>query len=63
MAERINHFTGKPMPDYATWGRSAGYTCDECQTGVICDCPLCGAPNCCPRCCDEAAQAEKGERS
>ena len=35
--------------------------CAECGTGVICDCPVCGAPNCCPRCCDEATKEAQTE--
>lgn len=54
--ERINRFTGKPMPETAAFGRLAGYKCDLCDTDAICDCLICGAPNCCPRCCDEATR-------
>jgi hypothetical protein len=60
MIERINRFTGKPQP-YSDWGRPANYSCDDCGTGVICDCPMCGAPNCCPKCCDESRQELREE--
>jgi hypothetical protein len=34
--------------------RQEGYLCAHCKTTIIKNCPACGAPNCCPRCCQEA---------
>lgn len=28
-------------------------TCEDCGTSIINDCPVCGAPQCCPKCCKE----------
>lgn len=28
--------------------------CEDCGTKIIDRCPKCGAPQCCPKCCDEA---------
>ena len=40
--------------------------CDVCGTALIDNCLICGAPQCCPKCCkkatDELRNAEKGER-
>lgn len=30
-----------------------GSTCDYCGHFIIDRCPMCGAPQCCPRCCRE----------
>lgn len=50
MTDRTNRLSGKPEPSLPI-GRSAGFKCDHCGSECICDCPWCGAPNCCPRCC------------
>jgi len=34
--------------------KTNGNKCDNCRSMCIDDCPQCGAPQCCPRCCDEA---------
>ena len=32
-------------------------TCDHCGGNeIVYNCPVCGAPNCCPTCCDEALE-------
>lgn len=39
--------------------------CDVCSTALIDDCPRCGAPVCCPKCCEESAKpstVESGQR-
>ena len=60
MVEWINRFSGKPEPGgFERFGRPAGYKCDDCGTECICDCMVCGAPNCCPRCCAEADREER----
>lgn len=60
MVEWINRFSGKPEPGgFERFGRRAGYKCDDCGTECICDCMVCGAPNCCPRCCAEADREER----
>ena len=30
--------------------------CEYCGTTIIQDCPICGAPNCCPKCCEETTK-------
>lgn len=52
--DRVNRFTLKPEPQ-RPYGRPAGYNCERCSTPVICDCIQCGAPNCCPKCCNDAS--------
>ena len=37
-----------------------GQTCGECGTKLIDRCYRCGAPVCCPRCCEDAAKEAKG---
>lgn len=31
--------------------------CEHCMTRIIDDCQVCGAPQCCPKCCRETTQA------
>jgi hypothetical protein len=31
-----------------------GMICDDCGTECVNNCLQCGAPQCCPKCCDEA---------
>jgi hypothetical protein len=33
-----------------------GNTCDHCGAELVRDCMICGAPNCCPRCCQETTR-------
>ncbi len=35
---------------------SGGNTCDHCEAELVRDCMICGAPNCCPRCCQETTR-------
>lgn len=59
MREVIDRWTGKPRP--AEFMRRLDEICDEhADTRLVCDCPFCGAPVCCPKCCDEA-RAEREE--
>lgn len=30
--------------------------CETCGTPIIDDCPVCGAPQCCPKCCEETTK-------
>lgn len=32
-------------------------TCEECGTNLISRCLRCGAPVCCPKCCEEGSDA------
>lgn len=55
MNEVIDHWTGKPRPSSLPNGKR------KCENGhddfIISDCPVCGAPQCCPTCCAEASAA------
>lgn len=54
-------WTGKPIDQISDFlPTRAGYVCEECGADVISRCPRCGAPQCCPRCCFEAQDGEKG---
>lgn len=33
-----------------------GRHCEHCGTKIIDNCPVCGAPQCCPKCCDETTK-------
>ena len=52
------HFRG----GFASFGKPNGQYCDECGTELIDRCWRCGAPVCCPKCCDETMkEAENAE--
>lgn len=38
-------------------------TCEDCGTEIIENCQICGAPNCCPRCCKEATDEMLRQRN
>lgn len=53
----VDKFTGKPYD----WPHDAypalnGLICEHCGDECINRCPQCGAPQCCPRCCNEATR-------
>lgn len=57
-----DRFTGKEydsisdrLPHYN------GQKCDTCGGPAIDHCAMCGAPQCCPKCCAEARPSPKGE--
>ena len=57
--ERTDRFTGKPIPETRSrLAETIDETCDECGTQLINRCLTCGAPVCCPKCCDEAMRKE-----
>ena len=58
MATRYDEFTGKPVPGHIVYGSNNGDICDVCGTECIDRCPCCGAPQCCPRCCEETRMAD-----
>ena len=40
--------------------KKSKFPCDHCDgEWVIYNCPQCGAPECCPTCCDEATEELK----
>lgn len=51
---RFDEFTGKPVPETRVDMVPNGGTCETCGHETIDRCPRCGAPQCCPRCCEEA---------
>ena len=58
------HFRDKNHPVALTLFRAStkmpsapgGNTCDHCGAELVRDCMICGAPNCCPRCCQETTR-------
>ena len=49
-----DRFTGKPIDKASdNLPRQLDEECDECGTKLIARCLQCGAPVCCPKCCDE----------
>ena len=53
----VDPYTGKPVHQASDLLPSPnGETCDVCGTELIDRCLVCGAPQCCPICCAEAAQ-------
>lgn len=62
MAEGRDALTGKirnPLLDRIWMG--IGKYCDKCGTELINRCIACGAPVCCPKCCQEATDVEAAE--
>lgn len=50
-------FTGKPIDKASDClPHLNGGRCDACGTETIDGCPVCGAPQCCPRCCADAIE-------
>ena len=58
---KYDRFTGKPFDKTSDRLPEAnGHFCDECGTELIDHCIICGAPQCCPKCCAEAQDALDG---
>jgi len=61
--EVIDHWTGKPRPVWTAESRITNRPDDPCQhcgsAEIINDCPQCGAPTCCWKCCDEDAKIRR----
>lgn len=56
-----DRFTGKPIDKASDrLPRPNGGHCDECGSETIDHCPVCGAPQCCPKCCSDAIQSKLG---
>lgn len=55
MQSKTDRYTGKPIPEH--WSgigplHRATDPCEHCGgTEMVAGCPLCGAPECCPSCC------------
>lgn len=59
----IDRFTGKPIPRPSdALPRLNGGKCDVCGTPTIDHCIRCGAPQCCPKCCQEGENDSTAER-
>lgn len=41
-------------PSITEFNRNNGTPCDDCGTECQDNCLVCGAPQCCPKCCAEA---------
>ena len=53
----IDKFTGKPIDKLSDrLPHPNGGRCETCGTETIDHCPVCGAPQCCPSCCADAAR-------
>jgi len=54
MNEKLDRFTGKPIdcPSDSLPSFNGG-TCETCGCETIDRCAQCGAPQCCPNCCNE----------
>ena len=53
----LDKWTGKPCdPPWETIHDNDGEPCEHCGTPTICNCVVCGAPVCCPKCCYETEQ-------
>jgi hypothetical protein len=51
----FDKFTGKPIDKLSDrLPRLNGGKCELCGTPTIDCCPVCGAPQCCPKCCEES---------
>jgi len=56
---RICNFSGKPLPEH--WSllgeKIDGEFCEKHpDVNLISNCPICGAPVCCPVCCKEVTE-------
>ena len=62
--EVIDKWTGKPRPAWTETSRFGKCEpCEHCGSDeVIYDCPMCGAPVCCWKCCEEAALLAQMEK-
>lgn len=52
----VDNFTGKPVDKLSNLFpelSETGERCEECGTILINRCLRCGAPVCCPKCCEE----------
>lgn len=58
----VDRFTGKlidsPLDNMPTLN---GGICEICGTLIIDRCLVCGAPQCCPKCCAEATEELKNQ--
>ena len=52
--ERILNITGKPFPE--NLDSIEHEKCDFCGTELISNCLICGAPVCCPKCCNSGVK-------
>jgi hypothetical protein len=53
----IDNFTNQPIDKPSDiFPRLNGGHCDFCGSATIDHCPVCGAPQCCPRCCAETTE-------
>lgn len=60
----IDRFTGKPIPRPSdALPQLNGGKCDVCGTPTIDHCIHCGAPQCCPKCCQESMELDPFEGS
>lgn len=59
MTNPVDRFTGKPAPEAVSQRlpRTTKEVCETCGTQIIDRCLVCGAPQCCPKCCHEAYRA------
>ena len=52
-----DRFTGKPVDRISDrLPKGNGHKCEDCGTECIDNCMVCGAPQCCPKCCAESEQ-------
>ena len=59
-----NEYTGKEVDKLGWKGLQIpnGQLCNVCGTELVDKCPRCGAPVCCPKCCQETAEANEMNR-
>lgn len=61
MNKAIDRWTGREVDRLSDLlPKANGGHCDHCGHYTIDRCPMCGAPQCCPRCCLEATSAHHG---
>ena len=50
--DRISSLVGKPIPQFID--ETEHEKCEYCGTELVSNCVICGAPVCCPKCCNES---------
>ena len=52
MKDRIDFYSGKHFPE-GEYQKELSEKCEVCGTNLVTRCLHCGAPVCCPKCCND----------